>query len=405
MATLTDAKARNIKPDSGNLSHGGITGLSLIPTKTKGHGKWVLRYVSPTSGKRRNAGLGSYPEVSIAEVGKLGHEFRIQLQQGLDPLDEKSKIKSQAQFAQTIPSFKEAALIIHADLLPGWKNIKHGQQWLNSLTQYAFPILGTMQLNQIEPAHVAKVLKPIWLDKAETAGRVKQRIHAILAWGWAHGYCQGNPVDVVDKLLPSQPSKAIRVQHQPAMPWRDIPEFVKYNVNVEKNYDVTRAILLFVILTACRSGEARGMRWTEVDFENQIWTIPATRMKTKLPHRVPLCSQAIALLEKLQVFQNELVFPSPRKGAELSDMALTAFLRKQNAPSDTPERVATAHGFRSSFRDWCSENQYPRDLAERALAHTVSNQVEAAYHRTDLLEQRRPMMQAWADWVLNEIHV
>ena len=187
------------------------------------------------------------------------------------------------------------------------------------------------------------------------------------------------------------------------MPWREVPEFVKANVNVEQHYDVTRAILLFVILTACRSGEARGMKWAEVDFENQIWTIPATRMKMKLPHRVSLSSQAITLLKKLQVFQNELVFPSPRKGIELSDMVLTSFLRKHNAPSDITGRVATAHGFRSSFRDWCSENQYPRDLAERALAHAVSNQVEAAYHRTDLLEQRRPMMQAWADVICTKI--
>ena len=403
MAVLTDAKARNIKPDSTAIPHGGVVGLTLSPTKTKGHGKWVIRYVSPVSGKRRNAGLGSYPEVSIAEAGKLGNEFRIQLHQGLDPLDEKAKIKTQAQFAQAIPTFQEAALILHADLLPSWKNVKHGQQWINTVTQYVFPHVGEMQLNQIEPSHVAKVLKPLWLDKPETASRVKQRIHAVMAWGWAHGYCQGNPVDVVNKLLPSQPSKAIRVQHQPAMPWREVPEFVKANVNVEQHYDVTRAILLFVILTACRSGEARGMKWAEVDFENQIWTIPATRMKMKLPHRVPLSSQAIALLAKLQVFQNELVFPSPRKGTELSDMALTSFLRKHNAPSDTTDRVATAHGFRSSFRDWCSENQYSRDLAERALAHAVSNQVEAAYHRTDLLEQRRPMMQAWADVICTKI--
>lgn len=402
MAVLTDIKARNIKPESTALPHGGVVGLSLLPTKTKGHGKWVLRYVSPTTGKRRNAGLGSYPQIGIAEVGKLGMEFRIQLQNGQDPLDEKAKNDAQAQFAKDIPTFQEAAITLHADLLPSWKNIKHGQQWINTLTQYAFPMLGNRQLNQIEPAHIANVLKPIWLDKAETAGRVKQRIHAIMAWGWAHGYCQGNPVDVVDKLLPTQPNKTTRIQNQPAMPWRQIPDFIQKSIQTTNQYDITRAILLFLILTACRSGEARGMRWSEIDFEARVWVIPAERMKMKLPHRVPLSTQAIEILQGLQGIDTNLVFPSPRKKAELCDMVLTSFLRKHHALSDTPNRVATAHGFRSSFRDWCSEHQYPRDLAERALAHSISNRVEAAYHRTDLLEQRRPMMQAWADWVLGK---
>ena len=148
MAVLTDIKARNIKPESTALPHGGVVGLSLLPTKTKGHGKWVLRYVSPTTGKRRNAGLGSYPQIGIAEVGKLGMEFRIQLQNGQDPLDEKAKNDAQAQFAKDIPTFQEAAITLHADLLPSWKNIKHGQQWINTLTQYAFPMLGNCRINR-----------------------------------------------------------------------------------------------------------------------------------------------------------------------------------------------------------------------------------------------------------------
>ena len=395
MANLTDIKARNIKPDSGILPHGGVTGLALHPSNTKGCGKWVLRFVSPLTGKRRNAGLGSYPEVSIAEAAKHALQMREQISNKIDPLDEKNRTASLPQ----IPAFQSAAEILHAELLPGWKNAKHGQQWLNTLTQYAFPIIGTLPLDQIQPRHIADALRPLWLEKAETASRLKQRIHAVMAWGWAHDHCKSNPVDVVHHLLPQQPSKSIRTQHQPAMPWQDIPAFFAKHLRGANNQDVTRTMLEFLILTASRSGEVRGMTWSEVDLKNAIWTIPPERMKAKIQHRVPLPKRAIEILTSQQGQHDDLVFPSPRDQVELSDMVLTSFLRRVKADSDTPGRVATAHGFRSSFRDWCSEQGYPRDLAERSLAHMVQNKVEAAYHRTDLLEQRRPMMAAWDDFV------
>lgn len=395
MATLSDIKARNMKPDDGALPHGGVTGLALLPSNTKGHGKWVLRFVSPVTGKRRNAGLGSYPEIGIAEAGKQGQAMRDQIAKGLDPLEAKASEASKPK----IPTLQEAAEALHAELLPGWKNEKHGQQWINTLTQYAFPIIGTILLDHIQPSHIADVLRPIWLEKAETAGRVKQRLHAVMAWGWAHRHCQANPVDVVHHLLPQQPGKAVRTQHQPAMPWRDIPFFVTEHLHGAHRDDVTRAMLEFLILTASRSGEVRGMKWSEVDLKAAIWTIPAERMKAKQLHRVPLSKRAVEILKSQEGLHEDLVFPSPRDQVELSDMVLTSFLRRVKAQSDTPGRVATAHGFRSSFRDWCSEQGYSRDLAERALAHTVQNKVEAAYHRTDLLEQRRPMMSAWADFV------
>lgn len=398
MAILTDAKARNLKPDGGAVAHGGVTGLALHASSTKGKGKWVLRYVSPVTGKRRNAGLGGYPDVGIADAAKLALAMREQLAKGVDPLDAKISEANQPQ----LPTFKKAAETLHGELLPGWKNVKHGQQWINTLTQYALPTLGSTTLDQIEPRHIADTLRPIWLEKPETASRVKQRIHAVMSWGWAHGYCKSNPVDVVDHLLPQQPGKAVRTQHQPAMPWRDIPAFGKKHLYGSGQRDVTRQLLQFLILTACRSGEVRGMTWAEVDFVNSIWSIPADRMKAKQPHRVPLSDHAIHVLRGQQGLHETLVFPSPRDQVALSDMALTTFLRRVGARSDTPGRVATAHGFRSSFRDWCSETGYPRDLAERALAHAVQNKVEAAYHRTDLLEQRRPMMSAWANFIIGE---
>ncbi len=401
MAILTDLKARNIKPDSIALPHGGVTGLSLHPSNTKGSGKWVLRFVSPDTGKRRNAGLGSYPEISIAEAAKTAMQMREKIEKGTDPLEE--KIKSKAKLA--VPTFQAAAETLHAELLPGWKNEKHGQQWINTLTEYAFPILGNLPLDKILPRHIADTLRPIWLDKAETASRLKQRLHAVMAWGWAHEYCQANPVTVVNHLLPQKPGKSVRTKTPPTMPWKDIPAFIEKHFQGTDRYDVTRPMLEFLILTAARSGEVRGMTWSEVDWDNAIWIVPAERMKAKLLHRVPLSARAVEILRGQQDMHEELVFPSPRDQVELSDMALTSFLRRVKAHSDTSGRVATAHGFRSSFRDWCSENGYPKDLAERSLAHQVENKVEAAYHRTDLLEQRRPLMQAWADFLKIPSHV
>lgn len=394
MATLSDAKARNITSESGVLPHGAVTGLALHPSTNKGCGKWVLRFVSPVTQKRRNAGLGSYPEVGIAQAAKVAIEMRSQIEQGIDPLEEKAKIAKVLK----APTFEEASKFLHAELSPSWKNDKHGQQWLNTLEQYVFPIIGKLLLDQIQPRHIADTLRPIWLEIPETAGRVKQRMHAVMAWGWAHEYCPSNPVDVVQHLLPPQPSKSVRTKHQPAMPWADIPKFIDTHLRSGNTYDVTRAILEFLILTAARSGEVRGMTWSEVDFIEKIWIVPAERMKAKQLHRVPLSDRAIEILRSQQGFHEELVFPSPRKQKELSDMALTSFLRRAKAKSDTPGRVATAHGFRSSFRDWCSEQGYARDLAERSLAHAVQNRVEAAYHRTDLLEQRRPLMNLWSEY-------
>lgn len=400
MAVLTDTKARAMQPGSAALPHGGIVGLTLIPSKMKGHGKWVLRYVSPTTGKRRNLGLGPYPEVGIAAATEHGRKYREQLAAGIDPLEVKKAAVPDIQ----IPNFQEAAQLLHQELLPSWKNLKHRQQWINTLKQYAYPIIGNMLVSKIEPSHVADVLRPIWLEKEETASRVKQRIHAVLDWAWAHKYISANPVDVVKFLLPVQPDKEDRTEHYPAMPWRDIPKFFVENLSRDlKERSVTKNILEFLILTACRSNEARGMRWEEVDWENSIWKIPAARMKKSRSHNVPLSSQALEILKAQQGKDEAFVFPSPFKGVELSDMVLTTFLRKVKAHSDTPGRYATAHGFRSSFRDWCSENRYERDLAKRALAHKIKDKVDAAYHRTDLLQQRRPLMQRWADYVTGTV--
>jgi len=396
MAIINNLQAKAIKPDDKPIAHGAVTGLTLVPSKTKGHGYWRFIFTSPETKKRRETSLGTYPEVSILEAGKQGMAARELLAKGIDPLEDKKRAELERQNIRTIPTFKEAGFILHSELVPSWRNVKHGQQWINTLSTYAFPIIGECTIDSLTPALIADVLRPIWLSKSETASRLKQRLHTVMAWGVAHGFCTSNPVDVVQHLLPKQESKELRTQHQPAMPWRDIPEFIIKHLR--NGVGVTRPLLEFLILTATRSGEVRGMLWQEVDIEQAIWVIPEGRMKMKVSHRIPLSNRAIEIIKAQIGHHAELVFPAPR-GGELSDMVLTSFLRKAEAKSDIPDRCATAHGFRSSFRDWASENGYARDLAERSLAHAIENKTEAAYHRSDLLEQRRTMMQAWSDYV------
>jgi integrase len=389
---LTDKQARALKPDDKPVFDGKVTGLLLTPSKSGC--KWTLRFTSPLTGKRRDAGLGTYPETSIAEAREKAHAMRKIIDIGQDPIEQRLKEREAAAVAIAALTFEKAARTVHEELKPGWKNEKHAAQWISTLETYVFPKLGNRKLDAISPGACADVLRPIWLTKAETASRTRQRMHAVMQWAWAHGHITANPVTVVDHLLPKQ---SVKAEHQPAMPWAMVPKFVATHLAGHQPTDSTRAALLLLILTSTRSGEVRGATWDEFDLEERIWKIPAERMKAKEPHRVPLSEVAAALVQTLkeQRLHDSLVFPSPREKV-LSDMTLTALLRRVKAESDTAGRVATAHGFRSSFRDWASEHGYARDLAQRALAHTVANKVEAAYHRTDLLEQRRPLMEAWA---------
>ena len=396
---LRDVTAKAIKPNDKPITDGTVTGLRLHPTKTKARGAWKLRFQSPETGNRRDMGLGIYPDVSILHARRLANDARALIASGVDPINARATEQKATSPSTEVMTFEVAAETVYESAKAGWQNSKHQAQWISTLRTYVFPKIGHKPLPEITVNDVAEALRPIWLTKAETASRVKQRIHHVMEWACAQQIIVGNPVNGVQHLLPKQPSAASRVKHHPAMPWRDIPSFVENHIGKADN--VSRALLLFVILTAVRSGEARKARWSEFDLKKKIWTIPASRMKAKVVHRVPLSSPAISLLERLHKRggQSSLVFPSPKAGTELTDMALTSFLRKHKAISDTHGRFATAHGFRSSFRDWASEHNYPRDQAERALAHTINNAVEAAYHRTDLLEQRRNMMENWAQHV------
>ena len=392
---LTETKARKIKVGDKPVADGTITGLRLLPSTANGRGKWQLRFVSPVTNKRRDMGIGHFPIVGIAEARELAFEARKLIAAGLDPIIQRQQKKEQIAQCVKVPSFEVAAKIVHEEHKAGWSNGKHVDQWINTMVSYVFPLIGKLEVDILKPSDFADVLRPIWLSKPETARRVKQRCHTVMKWCWGKQFTQGNPLDMVDMLLPKQSASARVSVHHPAMPWRIVPDFVKNKIH--SGNDVTRHLLEFTILTAARSGEARGVKWEEIDFTTATWSVPADRMKTKTAHRVPLSCRAIELLEERRELacHLDLVFPSPR-GKMLSDMAMTKFLRTHKAESDTPGRIATTHGFRSAFRNWASETGVPRDVAERSLAHLIQNKVEAAYHRTDLLEQRRPVMEAWA---------
>jgi len=398
MSNLTDLKAKNIKPKDRPLSDGTVPGLRLEPGQAKGRGKWTLRFISPATGKRRDMGLSTYPEVTISDARKHALSARDLIRQGIDPIDDRVA-KKQAQRAQSkIYTFKEAAEVVHENLKDGWSSTRHAENWISSLEMYVFPSLGRRKVTDLKAKDFADTLRPIWIKKADTASRIKQRCSVIMDWCVAEEIIEGNPVGVVDKLLSKQPGARERVQHQPSVPWRDVPALVKDLLHNGKR-NLSRSLLEFLILTAARSGEVRAMTWDEVDFETATWTVPAVRMKAKLDHRVPLSGRAMEILEhqKKETGGSGIVFPSVR-GKTPSDAILSKFLRDQSVKSSDPGRTATAHGFRSSFRDWASENGYSRDLAERALAHTINNATEAAYHRTDLLDQRRVMMEAWSNF-------
>lgn len=368
-------------------------GAGLWLNVTEGGSKsWVLRYT--LAGKERRAGLGPFPEVSLTEAREAAVNFRRQLRNGQDPVQEKRQAKAAAQAEQaksvTFDWCAEKYITAHK---PSWKNPKHGDQWTNTIATYVSPIMGSTAVDRIETAHIMRVLEPIWSTKAETASRVRGRIESILSWAAVRKFRSGeNPArwkGHLDSLLPAR-KKIARVQHHPALPWQDMSAFM---AELKQQAGIGALALQFTILTAARSGEVRGMTWDEVNLDDAVWIIPGKRMKAGHDHRVPLSAHAQAILttmEELKLGDTNVVFPSVRDRKPLSDMALTAVLKRMGRTD------ITVHGFRSTFRDWAAEvTHYPREMAEMALAHTVSDQVEAAYRRGDMFEKRRKMM---ADW-------
>lgn len=341
---LTDRKAHNIKPGDKPIADGTVPGLRLYSGKLKGRGKWLMRFVSPETNKRRDMGFGVYPEVSIIEARTAALAARELIRNGVDPIDARqADTQARHRDAQAL-TFEKAARRYHADHKAGWRNPKHAAQWLTTLETYVFPHIGKRKVDDLKARDFADTLRGIWLEKPETASRVKQRCSTVMDWCAAQELIGGNPVGVVTKLLPKQASGRERVVHQPAMPWREVPAFVEDVLRVGRP-SLSKTMLEFLILTAARSGEVRAMAWDEVDLDGGVWTVPAERMKAGKAHRVPLSGRAIEILEaqKEAAAHATLVFPSPT-GVATSDMILTKFLRDKKVESSEPGRTATAHG-------------------------------------------------------------
>ncbi len=364
--------------------------LQVSPSGSK---SWIFRYT--LAGRQREMGLGPTHTVSLASARSQAKEHRLTLREGKDPLDARNATKLAASIAKArVMTFDQCASAYIAAHRGGWKNAKHVSQWENTLSTYATPVVGALPVAEVDTALVVKVLSPIWQGKTETATRLRGRIEKILDFATVSGHRQGeNPArwrGHLDKLL-ANPNKVARVKHHPALPWQEMGALM---AELRAREGIAARALEFSILTAARSGEVRGATWDEIDLTVGLWTIPAERMKAQKEHRVPLSKPVLTLLEAMPRF-GVLVFPGQRKGAGLSDMSLTAVLRRMK------RNEITVHGFRSTFRDWCSEsvaNSFPREVCEHALAHSLPDKVEAAYRRGDLLEKRVMLMEAWADY-------
>ncbi len=371
---------------------GGVAGLGLNVNGC-GSRSWIFR--ARIAGVRRDMGLGGYPDVTLAQARELARVARSKIRAGVDPIEEARSARSALIAARmSAVTFSKAVTQYLEAHEAGWRNPKHRQQWENTLTTYAGPKIGQMLVRDIELPHVLSVLEPIWREKTETASRLRGRMESVLDWATARGYRSGlNPArwkGHLDKLLPA-PGRIAKTDHHRSLPYQDMPTF--FTQLCQQEGTGARA-LQFVILTAARSGEVRGATWEEFDLSAGKWTIPASRMKAKKEHRVALSAQAVTLLKAQQELRvSEFVFPSTKEDAMLSDMTLTAVLRRMKVD-------AVPHGFRSTFRNWAAEKtEYPREIAELALAHTVGSEVERAYLRTDMFEKRRSLMQDWADFV------
>ena len=417
MGKLTAAAVRAAKCPSNSrrpVRFGDGNGLSLqvAPGDTK---SWLFRYM--LRGKAREMGLGPVGEppegVPLAKARALAAEAKARLRAAHDPIAERqaarqAELKAKAEAKEH--TFRAAALALVESKRAGWRNPKHGAQWLATLEAYAFPEIGDLSVAEVDTAAVLRVLRPIWERVPETASRVRQRIEAVLDAARVKGWYTGeNPARWKGHLageLP-QPRKVKRVAHRPALPWERMGEFMA--TLVERD-GISALALRFVILTAARTGEVRGMRWRELDLGAKVWTVPGDRMKAGRTHRVPLSPAALAVLETVRALAKgpaDLVFPGGRANRPLSDMSLSEVVRRMNeggepgAPPrwrDAEGRAVVPHGFRASFRMWAGETRPEgREVVEMALAHSIKDKAEAAYARSDLLEKRRPLMDAWAE--------
>ena len=377
---LTAATVRSLSKTG---MHADGNGLYLRVDRS-GARRWIQRLV--VQGKRRDVGLGSATLVTLAEAREAALENKKVARAGEDPFAAKKAL-------QGIPTFKEAAEKVHDLSEPTWRNAKHGDQWINTLKTYAFPILGNKRVSAITSADVLAVLSDIWTSKPETARRVKQRIGTVLKWAIANDWRKDNPADAVIRALPKHDRSKIR--HQKALPYDKVADAVAIVSSSDAGV-ATKLAFEFLVLTATRSGEVRGATWSEIDLDKRDWTVPAERMKATKPHRVPLTDRCMAILDAARALKqsdSDLVFPGTKAGKALSDMTLSKLMKDLKID-------AVPHGFRSSFRDWAGEQTaHPREVIELALAHGIKDKAEAAYARSDLYLKRRQLMEEWSNFL------
>jgi len=361
-----------------------------------GSKSWAFRFT--LRGKPREMGLGGLTKVALADARKKAADVRLLLSDGHDPLElrqeeQAKRARDEKIVAARSISFDKCAEAYIAAHEAGWKNEKHKQQWRNTIAGYVTPVFGNTPVQDIDLDLVMKVIEPIWTKKTETARRIRGRIEVILDWARVRGYRSGeNPArwrGQMDQLLPAR-SKLNSVKHHPALPYSEIREFMNALRAIPGN---SAAALEFLILTAARTSEVIYTKWAEIDFKKKLWIVPAARMKSRREHRVPLSSAAIAILKRMEQEKLEYVFPGRSPDAPLSNMSLLMTLGRMNRAD------ITAHGFRSTFRDWAAEcTNFPSEVVKMALAHVIEGKTESAYRRGDLLEKRRQLMVAWADY-------
>ena len=378
---LSATRAKALK-DPGRYADGG--GLHLYISKAGGK-SWVQRITIDR--RRRDIGVGAFPSVGLAQAREKAADNRTAVAEGRDPLAEKH--------SPALPTFREAARAVHAANKPRWRNDRHSASWMQTLERHAMPTLGNTPLDRIDRGAVLQVLTPIWTTRPETARRVRQRMRTVFLWGMAHGFIETNPAgEAIDGALPPMPKVK---EHLRALPYQEVGAALGAAQSSQASVSAKLCFRLLV-LTAARSGEARGATWDEIDLEGKEWRIPSQRMKAGMEHRVPLSRPALDLLHEASALRDAtgLVFPSPLKlGSPMSDVTLTKVLRSVGLA----ER-ATVHGFRSSFKNWTLEQtDTPWAVSEAALAHFLGNATEQAYARSDLFERRRALMQLWADYL------
>jgi integrase len=367
-------------------------GLYLQVTAS-GAKSWIYRF--SLNGRAREMGLGPLHTVSLSDARVKATDCRQLRLAGVDPIEVRKEGVAAARLesAKAI-TFKDAAEAYIETHRAGWRNAKHANQWRATLDAYAYPVLGSLPVQGVDVALVMKVLEPIWTSKTETAARVRGRVESVLDWASARGYrLGGNPArwrGHLENLLPKR-AKVRAVQHHPALPYEDVGEFMAL---LKDQVGTAARALEFLILTASRTGEVTGATRDEIDLDGAVWTVPAHRIKTTKKHRVPLSARALSIIQDMQTDSNDdFVFPGGKLGKGLSNAAMLALLKRMDR-SDL-----TVHGFRSTFRDWAAERtNYPREVAEMALAHAVSDKVEAAYRRGDLFKKRRRLMEEWSQY-------